>query len=345
MGIFDNDALPEKTVTLQDIANVAGVAVSTVSRAFTTPDRVNFQTMLRIQQIADELGYRRRPAPEVGGASLHRTIDLMVQDISNPFFTDLMKGAVQAAREGDYMVLLGDAEESASVELDHIRRILPSVDGLIASARWLSDTDLTEIARRKPLVLFNREAPGISSVCAETPETNQLLIRHLMSLGHKKIVYVSGPRPSWTNQQRWSAVQEVTREYGLSPIQVGPFRPLLNQGAAAADLALSYNPTAIVAYNDQLAIGMLQAMEAKGVRVPEDVSIVGYDDTFGSSFSSPPLTCLRAETEYAGREAVRLLLAQIRGNREVQRVCVPSGLTVRASTAHARKEPVSYSLL
>ncbi|MFC0582804.1 LacI family DNA-binding transcriptional regulator [Micrococcoides hystricis] len=339
---FGNAKLTQqKTVTLQDIANVAGVAVSTVSRAFTTPDRVNFQTMLRIHQVADELGYRRRPAPEVGGSSLHRTIDLMVQDIGNPFFTDLMKGAVQAAREADYMVLLGDAEESAAVELDHIHRILPSVDGLIASARWLTDSDLAEISRRKPLVLFNREVPGISSVCAETPEANRLLIQHLVSLGHRRIVYVSGPRVSWTNQQRWASVQEVTREHGIEPIQIGPFRPLLSQGAAAVDIAMSHDPTAIIAFNDQLAIGMLQAMSSKGIRVPEDVSIVSYDDTFGSSFSSPPLTCLRAEIEYAGREAVRLLLAQIRGSQEIHQLRIPSGLTVRASSSHARTSSAS----
>src|SRR5699024_9312051 len=143
-------------VRLEDVARAAGVAPSTVSRAFTRPDRVNFQTVERVMEAAGQLGYRREP-PRPAAVTASRTVNLLVQDLANPFFADLLKGAVNQARSSGYLVTLGDAEESATMERTLLERLTGEANGVVAAARWTSDTELREMARRRPLVLFNRE--------------------------------------------------------------------------------------------------------------------------------------------------------------------------------------------
>lgn len=331
-SVADSASASSTRVRLQDVARAAGVAPSTASRAFTQPERVNFETVETVMRAAAELGYRRRPAGAAPTRSLARTIHLMVQDISNPFFADLVKGAVSQARAAGYVVMLGDAEEASTVERVLIERVPPAVDGLIAAARWTSDSELQELARVKPLVLFNREVPGISSVVAGTGDSSRRLLEHLHAQGHRRVVYCAGPRNSWTNVQRLQALEAATEELGVKLTTVGPFLPVLDQGATAAGIAMAHHPTAIIAFNDQLAIGIIAHLQSQGLRIPQHVSVAGYDNTYGSSFVHPGLTCMDAPVEPAGRTAVDLLMAQLRGDRTPHQVRMEATVKVRGST-------------
>lgn len=341
MDVARNDAVPGSAappgmrVRLEDVARVAGVAPSTVSRAFTRPDRVNFQTVERVMEAAGQLGYRREP-PRRTAVTASRTVNLLVQDLGNPFFADLLKGAVNQARSAGYLVALGDAEESATMERAQLERLTGEANGVVAAARWTSDTELREMARRRPLVLFNREVAGISSVVAGDADSSRHLIEHLHALGHRRIVYCAGPHSAWSNALRQKAQDEAAQALGIELITVGPFKPLIGQGAAAAALAWARKPTAIIGYNDQLAVGVLRHLLSLGVDVPGDVSVAGYDNTYGSEFVHTGLTCVDAPVEQSGRAAVDLVLAQMAGERTVRQLRLASGLQVRGSTGPAR---------
>ncbi|WP_313816838.1 LacI family DNA-binding transcriptional regulator [Citricoccus sp.] len=343
----ERDDAPAARVRLEDVARAAGVAPSTASRAFTRPDRVNFQTVERVMDAAARLGYRREPprAAAVTPPPASRAVNLLVQDLANPFFADLLKGAVSQARSAGFLVTLGDAEESATMERTHLERLTGDANGVVAAARWTSDAELREMARRRPLVLFNREVAGISSVVAGDADSSRHLIEHLHALGHRKIVYCAGPHNAWSNVLRQKAQDEVAQALGIELITTGPFKPLIGQGAAAAALAWARRPTAIIGYNDQLAVGILRHLISNGVDVPADVSVVGYDNTYGSDFVHSGLTCVDAPVEQAGRAAVDLLLARMGGERTVHQLRLASGLQVRGSTGPASTSSSSAPVL
>ncbi|MFI5086582.1 MAG: LacI family DNA-binding transcriptional regulator [Actinomycetales bacterium] len=319
---------------LYDIAREAGVAASTVSRALANPERVNFQTLEHIRSVAERLGYRSGSLQDSASGTGRKMLDLLVQDISNPFYAGLAKGAESQARAAGYLVVLGDAEESAQLERLHIQRLLGTVDGFIIAARWLSAADLLELDSQRSVVLFNREVKGLSSVVTDAEDGSRQIIEHLASLGHTRVLYLAGPRLSWSDGRRWRGLSRAADEAGILLTKAGPYQPIFGQGAAAAEVALAHGATAVVAFNDQLAIGVLRRLQHRGTAVPERISVVSYDDTFGSDFCQPPLTCLTAPVEQAGRTAVDLLLAALRGAPPRQ-IVLPTALQVRESTGPA----------
>jgi LacI family transcriptional regulator len=219
-----------------------------------------------------------------------------------------------------------------------LHKLRRSFDGAILAASRLTDRRLTALAQEMPLVAINRQTRGVPSVFIDTPNGVEQAVGHLVSLGHRDIAYVAGPETSWSNERRWRAFQHAAAGHGASARRIGPFAPRKYAGAAAADAAINAGVTACVAFNDLLAIGMLARFRERGVRVPEDVSIVGCDDIFGADFCNPPLTTLTAPIEQAGRTAVAMLLSRLdQGIVPVARqaTTLPTHLTVRDSTGPA----------
>lgn len=327
---------PRRRVSLRDVAREAGVAPSTVSRALSSPGRVNEFTRARIQKIATGMGY-----PATGTASLPgrtRSVAVVVSDVTNPFYFGIIRGTQQQLKAAGYSQILVDTEESDQNEDDLLHRLRSSYDGVILSASRLTDRALTELAAEIPLVAINRQTNGVASVFIDTPRGVVQAVEHLVSLGHRSIAYVSGPEASWSNESRWRAFAKATQAHGLTGTRLGPYSPRQRAGAAAADAALNAGVTAAIAFNDLLAIGMLQHLSSRGIRVPEDLSIVGCDDIFGADFCNPPLTTLAAPIEQTGRVAVSMLLARLDphaapGARST--ATLPTYLTVRASTGPA----------
>ncbi|WP_413105599.1 LacI family DNA-binding transcriptional regulator [Streptomyces sp. Inha503] len=233
-----------------------------------------------------------------------------------------------------YTLLLGDARLSRQVEGQVIERTLTSVDGLVVAASRLPTAQLADYAQIKPIVLVNREAEGLSSVVTDHTDGPRQIVAHLYSLGHRHLAFLSGPRDSWSATSRWSAIDATARDLGIITTRLGPFPAAVEGGAAAADAALSTEATALIAHNDLLAIGTLRRLTARGVIVPYDISVTGFDDIFGADFCVPPLTTLAAPLDATGRQAIDLLTATTRPGPP-QKLTLPAHVQVRASSGPA----------
>lgn len=331
-----------RPATIHDVAARAGVAASTVSRALSTPGRVNFRTRERIEQAARELNYI--PSSQARALSSGRTgaVALLVPDVTNPFYFDLIRGTQLQLKAAGYTQLLIDTEESAEVELSALRQLRKSADGVIFGASRLPDDVLAETARTLPAVTINRCIEGVASVMIDTPTATCQALDHLVSLGHRSIAYVAGPATSWSNRRRLEALRTAAENRSVALLEAGSFAPNTRSGAAAADAVLYSGASACIVFNDLIAIGMLQRFEDRGVRVPEEFSVVGCDDIFGADFCHPPLTTVTAPVEQAGRTATSLLLGRINpgyGSPERMEAVLGTHLTIRSSTGPAAALP------
>jgi DNA-binding LacI/PurR family transcriptional regulator len=324
---------------LVDVARLADVSISTVSRALSHPDRVNHATRARVDAAAAGLRYVVNAQARALVSGRTHTIAVIVSDVSNPFYFDIIKGTAEAARTHGYGQLLVDTGESPDVENDMILRLRKSFDGVILAASRLPDRRLIELANEMPVVALNRRASGVPSVVIDTPSGFAQAVEHLVSLGHERIAYVSGPTSSWLSETRWKAVQKAAVRLGVTAVRIGPFSPQRSSGPAAADTILNSGATAAIAFNDLMAIGILARLRERGLNVPADFSIVGCDDIFGADFCEPPLTTLAAATGDAGRTAVTMLLGMIESPERVPLLTtevLPTHLTIRSSTGPVR---------
>lgn len=322
--------------TIYDVATAAGVATSTVSRAFSSPTRVSAKTRERVLAVAAELGYQPNPHARALLSGRHHTIAMVVSDITNPHYFELIRGAEMRARASEYTLVLVNAEESPRVEYDQIQRLVSSVDGFVLAASRLPDENLRQVAAQRPVVLMSRELSGLASVVLDHEQGCRQIVEHLASLGHRDLIYLAGPQNSWMAKTRWSALRTAADELGLEARRIGPFTPKVSQGGAAADGALNAGATAIVAHNDLLAIGVVQRLAQRSVRVPEDVSVVGFDNIFAAPLCTPTLTTLGGAHSDVGRAAVQILLEAVGPTRNKEatppQVVLPTDLVLRQST-------------
>jgi LacI family transcriptional regulator len=325
----------KRDVTMRDVAERAGVAISTVSRVISRPDRISARTRESVQQAMRELGY-----PAHGPRSARRSagvgsVGVLVPDITNPFYFDIIRGTQDRLKDAGYMQVLIDTEESAEVEAASLELLRRTAVGAILTAPRQSDAELRTAARRHPLVTVNRGVRGVPHVIIDSGSGVAQAVEHLASLGHRRIAYVGGPAVSWSNGQRWEACLAAGTRLGLECVRLGPFAPRTASGPAAADTLLNTGVTAALAFNDLVAIGMLQRFTDRGIDVPGEISVVGCDDIFGADFCRPPLTTLTAPAFQAGRLATELLLAQTDGSGLTASRVLPVHLTIRESTAAA----------
>ncbi len=202
--------------TIYDVARVAGVAPSTVSRTFARPGRVNADTAARVRAVADELGYRANPIARALSTSKTRMLALMVSDVANPFYSELIRGAQIAASEEGYLVLLADAQESPTLEREALERLIPVVDGIVIGSSRMSDSGLRTIAKQIPLIVLNRELSDVPSVVTDNTAGIHAAVEHLHDLGHTSITYVAGPEASWADGARWRALRDAARSSGCT---------------------------------------------------------------------------------------------------------------------------------
>lgn len=324
-----------RTVTLQDVADEADVAVSTASRALSNPDRVSETTRQHVQSVARRLGYRHNRMGAGHEAGHPPMLALLVADITNPSNFGLIRGAEAQSRTAGYTLVLGDTQESPDFEKAHAERLATAVEGFVLASSRLPDADLLELARRRPIVLLNRQVAGLPSVITDSVNAGRQIVNHLAALGHRSLTYLGGPANAWVNGERSRALSQFADRAGIKMITRGPFAPTREGGSAAADIGAASGTTALVAFNDLLAIGVLQRLQHLGTEVPRDVSVVGFDDIFGSDFCHPPLTTVTAPAEQAGRMLIDLLLGTP-GTQRAPQIVLPTVLRVRDSTGPAR---------
>ncbi|RBM21864.1 LacI family transcriptional regulator [Prauserella sp. PE36] len=322
--------------TIYDVARMAGVSPSTVSRALNKPGRINAGTEHRIREIAEAIGYRLNPLARALPTGRTQTLALTLSDITNPVYFELIRGAERVAASRGYILILAESQESADLENETAQRLLSSVDGLILVAARLDSADIVELSRRKPILTVNRKVRGIGSVVADVRPGIQAALDHLRQLGHKRLAYLGGPPSSWMNRLRDRTISSEASDRGMKVVTLGPYLPTVAGGAAALDVVRESGATAALAYNDLMAIGLLKAGHEIGMRIPEQLSLIGFDDIFGSDFTSPPITTIRTPHALLGEQAALRLIAEL-NNEAVRKHTAPrTEFLQRASTDRAR---------
>ncbi|GIE58447.1 DNA-binding LacI/PurR family transcriptional regulator [Actinoplanes octamycinicus] len=310
--------------TVQDVAREAGVSVSTVSRAL-TGGTVSASTREAVQAIAARLGYQ--PNRAARGLITGRTgnLGLIVPDLRNPFFADVAKGVTARARAVDYGVFITDTDEDPVAELEALASLGRNTDGVLLCSPRSPDADLRKAADPATTVLLHRRVPGLSSVVADIADGIGQAVRHLIASGHRRIAYVGGPEDSWAARQRLAVLSEVPEVMVLDPVA-----PTFEGGLGAADPVLAGPATAVLAYNDLVALGLLHRLAARGVPVPGRISVVGFDDVSLAAMSHPPLTTVTVPKDRSGSVGLDLLLGHTGAPGD--QMILPTHLVVRGSS-------------
>ncbi|MEV0719475.1 LacI family DNA-binding transcriptional regulator [Asanoa sp. NPDC050611] len=330
--------------TIRDVARESGVHISTVSRTFSAPHLVNPETRSRVLACAEHLGYRPNRAARALITGRTHNIGLIVADIANPFFPPLIKAAESQARQRDYHIFVTDTNEDASVEEDLVRALAKQVDGVLLCSPRMSNSLIEQLSREVPLVVVNRQLTGLPTVVMDVAQGARLAIDHLSRLGHRRMALVSGPRGSWTSREIRRSAMSAARASDADLTVVGPNQPTEDGGMAVAEQIVRAGVTAVLAYNDLMAIGLIEGLSTQGRRVPEDISVVGIDDIALSRLTRPKLTTVATPTAAAGRAAVDMLLAHGDDRRTTAQVTLQTELVIRDSTGpgpgpHSHADP------
>lgn len=300
-------------ISARDVARAAGVSVSTVSRSLTRPGTVAPATRDKVLATARGMGYRPNAAARSLITGRTGNIGLVVPDVENPFFASVTKGVQQRARAAGYAVFIADSDEDPSLEPELARNLAKQVDGLMLCSPRAPESVLAELASECVLVLVNRRSGDLPAVTVDNREGVRQALVHLRALGHRRIAYVGGPATSWSNRERLAAFLELGRSHpDLDVVDLGSFRPYVSGGVAAGDLVVHSGATAVLAYNDVVAFGLLERLRQRGVRVPDDISVVGTDNIPVSALTSPALTSIGLPLVNSGRAGVDLLLGLVR---------------------------------
>ncbi|QRP43278.1 LacI family DNA-binding transcriptional regulator [Amycolatopsis sp. FDAARGOS 1241] len=325
-------------VTIRDVARRAEVSVATVSRALGSPDRVSAATRARVLEIVRELGYRPSPAARSLITGKTGAIAIVVPDLGNPFFTGVLKSVQAQARHTGHAVLVGDSDEDPATEQELVRTMAKQADGVLLCSPGIDDATITELAGLTPLALLNRRVAGIGATVMDSAGGMREIVAHLAALGHRRCAYLNGPLTSWSNSERLRGLRSAAAAHDVEIRELGPFAPRYEDGAPAADQALAAGVTAVLAYNDVMALGALARLRERGVAVPEEVSVTGFDDLVYAAVSAPPLTTVAMPLAESGRRAVDLVLAHSAAEAAGRVVTeLPTRLVVRASTGPVRE--------
>jgi LacI family transcriptional regulator, galactose operon repressor len=318
--------------TIRDVARASGVHISTVSRTFSAPHLVNVDTRSRVLACAEQLGYRPNRAARALITGRTFNIGLIVADIANPFFPPLIKAAESQARKHDHHIFVADTNEDAAVEEELVRALAKQVDGVLLCSPRMNNGLIEQLSREVPLVVINRQITGLPAVVMDVAQGARLAVEHLIGLGHRAIGLVAGPRGSWTSREIRRSAGAAARAGQAELTVIGPNLPTEGGGMAVAEQVLDARLTAVLAYNDLMAIGLIEGLYAHGMRVPEDVSVVGIDDIALSRLTRPKLTTVATPTAAAGRAAVDMLLAHGDVRRTNAHINLQTELVIRDST-------------
>ncbi|WOC61416.1 substrate-binding domain-containing protein [Paenarthrobacter sp. AT5] len=231
----------------------------------------------------------------------------MLSDITNPVFFDLVRGAERTTAELGQTLVVAETLSSSEIEQTTVERLLPTVDGVILASSRLDENLVRRFSEVKNVVLVNRRVDDVPSVVPQLLPGIRDAVDHLAELGHKHIVYLSGPSALWMSRRRFKLLAAECDRAGLSVVSTSSAEPTMEGGRSAVAEVMASGASAVVAYNDLMAIGLLLACAEQNRAVPGDISIIGFDDIFGSRFTSPPLTTIRTPLSLVGAEAVRQL--------------------------------------
>lgn len=335
-----------RNTRIKDLAERLGVSTATVSRALAGSELVAEPTRTRIREEAEKLDYR----PNVSARNLRTrrsmAVLVVVRDIGNPFYLDVLKGVEAEARKAGYSVLMGNTENSPEREAEYFNMLRDAhADGMILITGKMPSgfRPLAPGQDYPPIVVASEpiDDSPFPHVIIDNEGASAEAVRHLISLGHTRIAHIAGPVPEPLSVRRREGYRRALDDAGLqrpeSYEQRGDY--LLESGAAAsrALMALAEPPTAIFAANDEMAFGAINALRMAGKRVPEDVSVVGFDNIYFSGAFYPPLTTVSQPRMEMGRAAMAIVLTLLQGRKPPRQTLeLPTELIVRQTTAAPR---------
>ncbi|WP_405718816.1 LacI family transcriptional regulator [Streptomyces sp. NBC_01537] len=336
------------------MAEQAGVSLGTVSNVLNRPDSVSDHTRQRVLAVIERLGYVRSESARQLRAGRSRIIALLVLDMANPFFVEMARGAQQAARAAGLAVMMCNSAADPAEEADYLAMFAEQqVRGVLVTPTGddAADGRLHVLRSRGiPFVYADRDQPSAEacSVSMDDVAGGRLAVRHLLTEGHRKVVYLSGPAHLAQSRDRHAGALAAFAEAGLPPdrltvLEAARFDVTAGREAAGRLLGMADRPTAVFCANDLLALGVLQALYAAGLRVPEEMAIVGYDDIDFASAAAVPLTSVRQPAHRIGRTAAELLIAETDEGAPAahahQRIVFQPELVVRASSLSGHRRP------
>lgn len=332
------------SATILDVAGRARVSPATASRVLSgSAHAVKTETRRRVLASARALGY----LPNMLARSLLKretsAVGVLVPDVSNPYYAVILRGIEDAARLTGHAVILGNTDRRRDTQEAYLRTLLERrVDGLIVTGGTFGTRDLALIRAMLPVVVVGRHEVPLSSVRVDNVAAAAAATRHLIELGHRRIACLAGPAASLTAVDRLKGFRRALRGAGLDPGRDGTveveFSPEGGRLGAVRLCSSAHPPTAVVALSDQLAFGALRGLSELGLRVPDDVSVVGFDDSPIAAFTVPALTSVAIPMHEIGRRAMELLLRLAAGEPGTS-VVLATELRVRESTAPPRARP------
>lgn len=338
-------------VTLTDIAELAGVSVSTVSRVINNKAakyRISTETESAILEAAKQLNYR--PNQVARGLRLNKTntLGIIAPDISNPFFAYIIKRVQNLAHGLGYSVVVCNTDENLDQEVEHVNVMYRNrVDGLIAMPVGQEYDHYSEwFERGRPLVLLDRcfDSIGASSVVVDNYSGSLEAVEHLIRYGHSRIAFIQGLPGTYTNNERLRGYRDALERHGIpyNPDLVvgGDFREENGYMETKLLLTSSLPPTALFATSDLITLGALKAISEEGLTIPDDISLIMFDDFDFAPYLKCPVTAVRQPKEMMGEIAVKLLAEELEGHRrDGKRIVLKTTLVVRDSVA----SPVAVS--
>lgn len=326
-----------KRVTISDVARTAGVSIATVSRVLNGNDSVNPELAARVQEAVAKLDFRPNPAAQGLASGAYRTIGVIVPDLGNPYFSDILQAIVTHASADSYRIVVSDTQGDPNEELTACRQFLPYVDGIVAVSPRMSQPDLHTLAGLGvPTVLVNRRDTDVPlpSVAVDNRAATLAMCRHLADLGHRRIAYVSGPPTSWQNAERIHGINDAAN-LGIMAAVV-PAWDNVAGGYDATEAALATDPTAIITYNDLAAVGVLERLRQLGLAVPTDISVAGFDDIEIARYLHPRLTTVVNPKAEVGAAAWEALSRRIKHDEVSSPDLIKCHLVARDSTGPVR---------
>lgn len=332
----------KRNPTIKDIARLANVSTTTVSHVLNSTRQVSEDLSNRVQVAIRDLEYKPNAMARALRVHSSKTLGLIVPDNSNPFFSEIALGAEDCAFRHGYSLFLCNSRHDSARELTYMTTLSTyAVDGLILSAVSGDLDQLSEFVKSGiPLVVVDRKlaAPDIEFIHSDHIEGAREATQHLVEFGHRRIGIITGPIDVHSALDRIQGFEEILNEHGIPndpDLSVrGDFQVESGRRAAQEMMELPDPPTAIFACNDMMAIGALQTLRTLGLGVPEDVSLVGFDDIFLASLLDPPLTTVAQSAYTIGEMAVARLVERMNGSKNLmtQEFCLPTDLIIRKST-------------
>lgn len=329
--------------SIKDVATRAGVSLTTVSHTISGKRHVSANIKLRVEQAMDDLGYTPRRAAQSLASGRSRLIGLIVPDINNGFFSELASGVERAAIARDYNVVLCTTGSDHTREMFYLETVRSrALDGVVyAAGAPPTDSELNRLLGDLPVTLVDEDVKGSTAPAfvSDNYDGGRLAAEHLLSLGHTAAVVLTAADLESSSQrsrgfrEAWEAAQLPSPRVALGAFTAAGGRAAIEQVLGAL---MAGESSAVFAVNDLMALGAIERLDEAGLRTPEDISIVGFDDTFIARYSRPKLTTVHQDVIALGEKAATALIDSLDGIRQLmpaERHVLPVQLVVRSSTA------------